>query len=196
MRAWLIAGSTCFACAAAAHHSDSFYFIDDRTAEGGAVRIEGTLSRVRLINPHSEFFVEVVGDAGETERWAVETDSLNQLRAAGWTETTLEAGDRVVAVVSKSKFHDTAGRLRDLLVYGEGSEPARLYLEYIPDASDEYGQSDAPLRVLDRAPQCPGGPQFDARRERGKEMLLCVVLDAATLETVRAELGGQLAIFR
>ena len=38
--------------AAAAHHSDSLYFVDDRSADGGAIRIEGTISRVRWINPH------------------------------------------------------------------------------------------------------------------------------------------------
>jgi hypothetical protein len=182
---------------AAAHHSDSFYFIDDRTADGGAVKIEGVISRMRLINPHSEFFVEATDESGEIQRWAVETDSVGQLRTLGWDEATLQAGDRVVVIVSKSKFHATAGRLRDLLVYGRTAlEPARLYLEYIPDASDEIGQSDAPLRVLDRAPQCPGTTQYDPARQRGKETLLCVTLDAATLEAVREEFRDQLAIFR
>ena len=182
---------------AAAHHSDSFYFIDDRSADGGAVKIEGVISRMRFINPHSEFFVEVTDESGETQRWAVETDSVNQLRTLGWDETTLKAGDRVVVIVSKSKFHATAGRLRDLLVYGRSAlEPARLYLEYIPDASDEIGQSDAPLRVLDRAPQCPGTTRYDPGRQRGKETLLCVTLDAATLEAVHDEFQDQLAVFR
>jgi hypothetical protein len=181
---------------AAAHHSDSFYFIDDRGAEGGAVRIEGTVSRVRFINPHSELFVEVPGAAGEPQRWAVETDSWNQLRTLGWDERTIEVGDRVIVIVSKSKFHDTAGRLRDLLVYGRANgAPARLYLEYIPDASDTSGRSDAPLRVLERAPQCPGTVQYDPARQRGKETLLCVALDAAALDAVRTEFRDQLAIF-
>jgi hypothetical protein len=181
-----------------AHHSDSFYFVDDRGAEGGAVRIEGTLTRVRLINPHSEIFVEVPNESGgEPQHWAVETDSWNQLRTLGWDESTLKVGDRVVVVVSKSKFHDTAGRLRDMLVYGRTpEEPARLYLEYVPDSADPSGQSDAPLRVLERAPQCPGTIQYDPGRQRGKETLLCVTLDAATLEAVRTEFAGQLAILR
>ena len=179
-----------------AHHSDTFYFIDDRSADGGAVRIEGTLSRVRLINPHSEIFVEVAGE-GASQRWAVETDSWNQLRTLGWTESSLEVGDRVVVIVAKSKFHDTAGRLRDLLVHGRTpEEPARLYLEHTPDASDTTGRSDVPLRVLERAPQCPGSVQYDPQRQRGKETLLCISLDAATLEAVRAEFQDQLAVLR
>jgi hypothetical protein len=165
--------------AALAHHSDSFYFVDDRSAEGGAVRIEGTLSRVRFINPHSEIFVEVAGEGGEPVRW------------------TLAVGDHVVIIVSKSKFHATAGRLRDLLVYGRTSEdPARLYLEYIPDVADPSSQSDAPLRVLERAPQCDGTVQYDPARQRGKETLLCVSLDAAALEAVQREFADELVIFR
>ena len=183
---------------ALAHHSDSFYFIDDRSVEGGAVRIEGTVSRVRFINPHSEIFVDVPSEGnGEPARWAVETDSWNQLRTLGWDESTLEVGDHVVIVVSKSKFHATAGRLRDLLVYGRTPEDAaRLYLEYVPDLADPSSQSDAPLRVLERAPQCAGSVQYDPARQRGKETLLCVSLDAATLEAVHAEFADELVIFR
>jgi hypothetical protein len=195
---WLLVCIVGTAGEALAHHSDSFYFVDDRSAEGGAVRIEGKLSRVRFINPHSEIFVEVASEeGGEPVRWAVETDSWNQLRTLGWTEATLAVGDHVVIVVSKSKFHATAGRLRDLLVYGRTpEEPARLYLEYIPDVADPSSQSDAPLRVLERAPQCPGTVQYDPARQRGKETLLCVSLDAVTLEAVKGEFADELVIFR
>jgi hypothetical protein len=181
-----------------AHHSDSFYFIDDRSAEGGAVRIEGVVGRVRFINPHSEIFVDVANEnGGEPVRWAVETDSWNQLRTLGWTEATLAVGDHVAVVVSKSKFHATAGRLRDLFVYARTpADPARLYLEYVPDVADPSSQSDAPLRVLERAPQCPGTVQYDPARQRGKETLLCVSLDAATLEAVQREFADELVIFR
>ena len=180
----------------AAHHSDSVYFIDDRDSDGGATRIEGTVTRVRLINPHSEMFVEVVNEAGETERWAIESDSWNELRTLGWTQETIREGDRVAVVVSMSRFHNPAGRLRDLLIYGASpDQPARLFLEHIPDASDEYGQSNAPERMLDFAPQCPDTVQYDPNRERGEESLLCFVLDSDTLATVQTEFAGSLRIF-
>ncbi len=181
---------------AMAHHSDSVYFIDDRDSDGGAVRIEGTVSRVRLVNPHAEMFVEVPNESGETDRWAIESDSWNELRTLGWKQDTIKEGDRVAVVVSMSRFHDTAGRLRDLLIYGATpADPARLFLEYIPDASDEFGQSSAPLRMLERAPQCADTVQFDPNRERGEETLLCISLDAETLEAVQSEFAGELTIF-
>jgi hypothetical protein len=183
------AGMTALACAvvatigmrgAAAHHSDSLYFVDDRAADGGAIRIEGTISRVRWINPHSEFFVDVPNPAGGApDTWAIETDSVNQLRGLGWDDKTLEIGDKVVVVVSKSKFDDTAGRLRDLLVLGStAEEPAKIYLEFKGDGSPQW---QAPYELYKRNESCPGTAPFDAERQPGKETLLCATLDAKEL---------------
>ena len=178
---------------AAAHHSDSMYFVDDRAADGGAVRIEGTISRVRWINPHSEFFVDVSNGNGAPTVWAIETDSVNQLRALGWTEKTLEVGDKVVVVVSKSKFDDTAGRLRDLLVLpATAAEPATVYLEYKPVGE----QWEAPLKVYQRYSSCPGTAVTDANRQPGKETLLCATLTAQELAAARQEFGARVPVLR
>lgn len=179
-----------------AHHSDSVYFVDDRNDPRGAVRIEGTVTRVRLINPHAEFFIAVMGEDGETRRWAIESDSWNELRTLGWTQETLHEGDRVAAVVSMSKFHETAGRLRDMLIYPNGDTPATLFLEYIPDASDELGQSDAPIELLERAPQCEGTIRYDPARERGEETLLCIRLTPDLLDEARADFADRIQILR
>lgn len=161
------------------------------------MRIEGTVTRVRLINPHAEMFVEAITDTGETERWAIESDSWNELRTLGCQQDTIMEGDHVAVVVSMSRHQETAGRLRDLLFYGETSDDsARLFLEYIPDASDEFGQSNAPLQMIDHAPQCPDTVQFDPNRERGEKTLLCFVMDARTFESVRSEFADALKILQ
>ena len=178
---------------AAAHHSDSMYFVDDRAADGGAVRIEGTISRVRWINPHSEFFIDVANGNGAPTVWAIETDSVNQLRALGWTEKTLEVGDMVVVVVSKSKFDDTAGRLRDLLVLpATADEPATVYLEYKPVGE----QWEAPLKVYQRYSSCPGTAVTDANRQPGKETLLCATLSTQELAAARQEFAARVPVLR
>jgi len=181
--------------AAAAHHSDSLYFVDDRGADGGAIRVEGTISRVRWNNPHSEFFVEVPNAAGgEPTVWAIETDSVNQLRGLGWDEKTLEVGDKVVAVVSKSKFDDTAGRLRDLLVYGATAADANaVYLEFKGDGKPEWA---APYEVYRKHTACPGTVPFDAERQPGKETLLCAHLTSAELEAAKSEFGARVLLLR
>lgn len=183
-----------FPRAAAAHHSDSLYFIDDRGADGGAIKIAGTISRVRWINPHVEFFVDVPAANGASRTWAVETDSVNQLRALGWSEQTLEVGDEVVVVVSKSKFDDTAGRLRDMLVLGAGpNDPVTVYLEFKGDGSPQWA---APLELYRKHTSCPGTTPYDPERQPGKETLLCATLPASELPAVRAEFGDRVLLLR
>ena len=191
----LVGAATTLASTARAHHSDSLYFVDDRSADGGAIRIEGTISRVRWINPHSEFFVDVPNpNGGEPAVWAIETDSVNQLRALGWVASTLEVGDKVVAVVSKSKFDDTAGRLRDLLVYGSSAdETAAVYLEFKGDGKTEW---QAPYEVYKSHTPCPGTAPFDPERQPGKETLLCARLDAAELAAAKRTFGARVLLLR
>ena len=191
----LAAGGVLAAAGAAAHHSDSLYFVDDRSADGGAIRIEGTISRVRWINPHSEFFVDVPSaSGGEPATWAIETDSVNQLRALGWDQNTLQVGDKVVVVVSKSKFDDTAGRLRDLLVYGTTpDEPAAIYLEFKGNGKPEW---QAPYDLYRKYTPCPGTVPFDAERQPGKETLLCAHLSVAELDTATQEFASSVLLLR
>jgi hypothetical protein len=177
---------------AVAHHSDSMYFIDDRAADGGAIRIEGTISKVRWINPHTEFFVDVPSADGASTAWAIETDSVNQLRALGWSEETLQVGDQVAVVVSKSKFDDAAGRLRDMLVYpATPAEPATIYLEH--KAGPQW---EAPLQLYQEHTSCPGTAVYDPARQPGKETLLCATLDTDELAAAREAFGDKVLVLR
>lgn len=178
----------------AGHHSDSIYFVDDRGDPRGAVKIEGTVSGVRLINPHAEFFVEVVNESGETDRWAIESDSWNELQSYGWNDATIDVGDRVEVIVSMSRFHDTAGRLRDILVYGSApNEISQLFLEFIPNS--ESGQWESVLELVQQAPQCDGTVPYDYLGERGEEILVCLALDDQDLDALRVEYANRIRIF-
>jgi hypothetical protein len=150
---------------------------------------------VRWINPHSEFFVDVPNPAGgEPNVWAIETDSVNQLRALGWSETTLEVGDKVVVVVSKSKFDDTAGRLRDMLVYpSSADESAAVYLEFKGDGKPEW---QAPFEVYKKHTPCPGTAPYDPERQPGKETLLCARLSAEELAAAKSEFASRVLLLR
>jgi Family of unknown function (DUF6152) len=191
----LIAAGGLATSIAAAHHSDSLYFVDDRSADGGAIRIEGTISRVRWINPHSEFFVDVPSAAGgEPITWAIETDSVKQLRGLGWDQNTLQVGDKVVVVLSKSRFDDTAGRLRDMLVYGgTPDEPASIYLEFKGNGKPEW---QAPYDLYRKYTPCPGTAPFDAERQPGKETLLCAHLSGTELDAATKEFAASVLLLR
>ena len=170
----------------------------------------GALDTGAHVRPQARRLVEIArhgrrGDAGEpghvpyaggapAATWAIETDSVNQLRALGWDTNTLQVGDKVVAVVSKSKFDDTAGRLRDLLVYGSTpDEPAAVYLEFKGNGKPEW---QAPLEVYQKHTPCPGTAPYDPERQPGKETLLCARLSAAELAAAKQQYGARVLLLR
>ena len=75
-----------------AHHAFSAEFDADKP-----VRFEdATVTRVRLINPHSWIDVDVRMPDGTIENWAIEAGSPNILMRRGITRDTLKVGTKIV----------------------------------------------------------------------------------------------------
>ena len=55
-----------FASTSQAHHSFAAAYNLQ-----GPIEIKGSIVDVRLTNPHSHFFIDVVNDKGETEHWKI-----------------------------------------------------------------------------------------------------------------------------
>ena len=72
---------TALAGAAAAHHSFTATYFEDRTME-----IEGKLLQFMFRNPHSFVHVEAPDENGQLQRWAVEWGGAGQLVGAGRDE--------------------------------------------------------------------------------------------------------------
>ena len=91
IRSLILAGIAMLASVlpASAHHSHGNYMTSEWKS------LEGTVTELRWINPHSWFYFEVLDTEGEPVVWALEANSLNQLRKAGWTQDTLEVGDKI-----------------------------------------------------------------------------------------------------
>lgn len=71
-----------------AHHSHGNYakeFID----------LEGVVTEVALINPHSWVFMNVTDDSGRTTEWALEGTSRTALERLGVTPGYIGPGDRI-----------------------------------------------------------------------------------------------------
>ena len=71
-----------------AHHSHGNYqtfFID----------LEGVVTEVALVNPHSWVFIEVTDDSGQTTEWALEATTRAGLERIGVTSDYIGAGDRI-----------------------------------------------------------------------------------------------------
>jgi len=74
-----------------AHHSFLAEFDPDQP-----IQLRGTLTKIELINPHSWFHIDVVGDDGEVESWAIEAGTPNTLYRKGINRNTLPVGIEVI----------------------------------------------------------------------------------------------------
>lgn len=75
---------------AAAHHAFSAEFDQDKPVE-----LVGTVTRMEWINPHAWIHIEVVGEDGTAEQWAIEAGAPNGLIRRGFTRDSLPVGTRI-----------------------------------------------------------------------------------------------------
>jgi hypothetical protein len=92
------AGAALFAFTpAVAHHSTAAF---DNTK---VVKIEGTITQFRWINPHASIKIEGEAEGAEDGLWTVEMTAPNVLINQGWKRTSLVVGDRVTMYVNPLK---------------------------------------------------------------------------------------------
>ena len=104
---------------ALAHHSFAAAYNMSESIE-----ITGKIVEVRLTNPHSFFFLDVMGDDGEVERWSFEAGTPSGMIRNGYSPNVIRTGDEVTI----TGFHardasKNSGMLRQLVtadgtVYG------------------------------------------------------------------------------
>ena len=111
-----------------AHHSFAATYFEDKTQ-----KIEGTLVQFLFRNPHSFVHVEVKGEGGEVQRWAVEWGGGGQLGRQGVTRDTLKSGDHVIIVGNP----------------GRNAEDHRLRMLRLKRTSDGYTWGTRPGETFD-----------------------------------------------
>lgn len=74
-----------------AHHSHGNYDLRNY------VLLEGTVTEVHWMNPHTWVYLEVVNLDGEAAVWALEGANISRLEQLGWARDTIEIGDRISA---------------------------------------------------------------------------------------------------
>jgi len=107
MRTPKVVGALALACCVAgianAHHAAAGI---DRSS---TVTVEGTIVQFRWANPHSWIEMEVEKSDGVTETWNLEMFPPSFLIRAGWTKSTIKAGDRVKVVANGFVNGDPGG---------------------------------------------------------------------------------------
>ena len=85
------AGVLLAAAPLAAHHAFSVEFDVNKP-----MKLQGTLVKWEMINPHSWFHIDVKGPDGQMVRWLIEGGSPNQLIRLGVTKNTLAVGTELL----------------------------------------------------------------------------------------------------
>jgi len=76
---------------AVAHHSFSGEFDQDKP-----VKLQGTVTKMEWINPHSWIHLSVKGPKGEAIEWMIECGTPNLMLRRGFTTKSLAAGTEIV----------------------------------------------------------------------------------------------------
>lgn len=111
---------------ALAHHSTAAF---DNTR---VVRIEGTVTQFRWINPHASIKLEGVAEGGPDGLWTVEMTAPNVLINQGWRRNSLRPGDEVVMFVNP---------LHNAITLKDGSQGG-LYVGVILADGSTLGRTD------------------------------------------------------
>ena len=103
------AGLILWAVPAWAHHAFAAEFDAKKP-----VHLEGVVSKVELINPHSWIHVDVKNTDGTVASWMVEAGSPNVLLRRGFTKATIATGTAVVVEGYQSKDGSMRANGRDI----------------------------------------------------------------------------------
>ena len=76
------------------------------------VKLQGKVTKMEWINPHTWIHMEVVREDGKTEEWMIEGGSPNIMLRKGFTKVSLEVGTDIIAegYLAKNGKNRASGR--------------------------------------------------------------------------------------
>ena len=98
---------------AIAHHGQAAYGNE-------TVTLNATVTEFRFVNPHARVSFDVVTETGETQHWTGALTAPNKLARAGWTKSTLEAGDDIEITGRRGRNGAHAMHIRRIVMARDG----------------------------------------------------------------------------
>ena len=92
-----------------AHHAFSAEFDANRP-----IKLEGVVTKVEWINPHSWIHIEVKKKDGTSEAWMIEAGAPNSLTRRGFTKESLPIGTKIIVDGYQAKDGAARANGRDL----------------------------------------------------------------------------------
>ena len=100
-----------------AHHANSAY---DREK---SISVSGTVTRWQFINPHAGIWLSVTDEEGNSQEWAGEFQSIQDLyRFFQWNKDTFQRGDEVTLIGSPDRRPGHYSLWMSRVVLADGSE--------------------------------------------------------------------------
>ena len=94
---------------ASAHHAFAAEFDANQP-----ITLQGTITRIEWINPHSWIHIDVEGEDGNVESWRIEAGSPNTLVRRGMTRDSIPVGTEVVVFGYRHRNGSNAANGRDV----------------------------------------------------------------------------------
>ena len=135
-----------------AHHALNAFFDLD-----APIKIDGTLTSVRWVNPHIAFELERTGSDGQTEVWKVSSGAPALVHRAGITSDTFAVGDRVVISGFPSKLREY--EMVGAIIHMENGRDLPMFKSLAARLGHELNASGAHIST--------GAAQAGARDARG-----------------------------